>query len=132
MGSTLVDVPFISVAGELDGAGLQWQPAIGDEVTHRENPDQVSILVDPDGMTPKELRETFLWLPTLEQLVTALEARQAILFHAGLEMGTGILTYKTVIQARAGTIESLGDSLRVSVGLGLRDLLHLENRKSLH
>jgi hypothetical protein len=132
MGSSLIDTPFITIAGELDCAGLIWQPVIGDEVSFRENPEQISILVDPDGMTPKELRETFIWLPTVEQLVTALEARQAILFHAGLEMGEGLLAYKTVIQCRVGTIESVGDSLRSSVGGGLRDLLYLENRRSFH
>lgn len=132
MSTSLIDMPFITVANDLDCAGLFWQPVIGDEVSFRESPQQVSILVDPDGMTPKELRETFIWLPTVEQIVLALEARQAILFHAGLEMGQGLLTYKTVIQSKAGTIESLGDSLRVSVGLGLRDLLYLQNRKSFH
>jgi hypothetical protein len=132
MATSLIDLPFITIAGELDGAGLFWQPVIGDEVSFRESPEQVSILVDPDGMTPRELRETFIWLPTVEQLVTALEARQAILFHAGLEMERGILSYKTVIQSKSGLIESLGDSLRLSVGVGLRDLLYLQNRKNLN
>jgi len=132
MESTIVGGPFIVVAEELDVAGLHWQPEIGDEITYRDNLDQVSILIDPDGMSPKELRQTYLWLPTVEQLVLQLEARQAILFHAGLEMGQGLFSYKTVVQAQTGTIESLGVSLRISVGSALRELLARENRKVMH
>ena len=83
----------------------------------------MSILVDPQGLTPDELRSTFLWLPTVEQMIYQCEARQAVLFHAGWEMSTNTCGYKTVIQAPVGHIESCAESFRVSLGLALRDLL---------
>ncbi len=132
MESTIIGYPYITIAEDLDGAGLCWRPEVGDEVSHRDNLSSISILVDPDGMSPKELRQTYLWLPTVEQLVSQIEARQAILFHAGLEMTTGLMAYKTVVQAQTGLIESVGESLRVSVGLALRDLLYRERRTTLH
>ena len=114
---------FIDIAGHLDSAGLVWQPEIGDEVSYRIRPESISILVDPEGMTPKELRSTYLWLPSVEQMVFQLEARQAILFHAGLELSDTTYCYKTVIQSQLGAIEAKADSLRAALGLGLRDLL---------
>ncbi|MDZ4785212.1 MAG: hypothetical protein SGJ02_03950 [bacterium] len=127
-----VGSPFIAVAEELDYAGLCWYPEIGDEVSSREDLGHISILVDPNGMSTKELRETYLWLPTVEQLVWQIEARQGILFHAGLEMTKGALNYKTVIQAQLGVIESLGNSLRSSVGIALKELITIERSKVLH
>jgi hypothetical protein len=83
----------------------------------------VSILVAPDGMTPRELRQKFLWLPTIEQLISQLEARQAILFHTGLELSTGACVYKTVLRANTGNIECVGNSMRSAIGLALKDLI---------
>lgn len=125
--------PIIGVSSDLDSAGLIWQPEIGDEVSRRTQPESISILVDPDGMTPIELRSTYLWLPTVEQMVLQLEARQAILFHAGLELTDKTFCYKTVIQANMGAIESKAESLRVSLGMALKELL-IRNLpdKSLH
>ena len=114
---------FLEVAEDLEHAGLLWKPEIGDEVSDRQNPGVVSILVDPKGMGPLELRSVYLWLPTVEQMVLQFEARQAILFHAGLEMTTASLCYKTVIQSPKGQIESRADSLRSSVGIALQKLL---------
>jgi hypothetical protein len=114
---------FIEVAEDLDHAGLLWKPEIGDEVCDRQKPGLISILVDPQGLTPSELRSTYLWLPTVEQMVVQVEARQAILFHAGLEMTGASLCYKTVIHSPNGPIESRDDSLRSSVGIALRKLL---------
>ena len=74
-------------------------------------------------MTPTELRSTFLWLPTVEQLLMQFEARQAILFHAGLELSESAYFYKTVVRARDNSIESKADSLRSALALSLRDLL---------
>lgn len=119
----MATIPFFEVAGHLEMAGLIWQPEIGDEVSKREKPDLVSILVDPMGMTPSELRSSYLWLPTLEQMIVQLESRQAILFHAGLELTSETFCYKTVIQSCRGPIESSGDSLRLAMGLALRKLL---------
>lgn len=114
---------FVKVASELEDAGLVWQPEIGDEVIDKERLARVSILVDPNGMTPVELRHTYLWLPTVEQMVLQFEVRQAILFHAGLELAANEMQYKTVIRAQFGAIEACADSLRTAVGLTLRDLL---------
>jgi hypothetical protein len=72
---------FLQIAEDLELAGLHWMPEIGDEVSDRKHPDNISILVDPQGMTPIELRSSYLWLPTVEQMVTQVEVRQAILFQ---------------------------------------------------
>jgi hypothetical protein len=82
--------------------------------------------VDPQGLTPEELRSTFIWLPTVEQMIHQCEARQAVLFHAGFEMNQKCVGYKTVIQAPTGHIESSAESLRVSLGLALKGLLMSE------
>lgn len=128
----MIGLPFIYVAEELDHIGLLWAPEIGDEVSHRSNLAQVSVLVDPQGMTPTELRETYLWLPTVEQMLSQIEARQGILFHAGLELSEGIFSYKTVVQSPIGKVESLGESLRLSVGVALKKLLVHETGGELH
>lgn len=115
--------PFHEVAEELELAGLIWHPEIGDEITDRERRQIVSVLVDPQGMTPTELRSVYLWLPTLEQMVLQFEARQAILYHAGLELTSDCMKYKTVVKAGSDIIECVAESLRNSVGLALRNLL---------
>lgn len=114
---------FIFLAHDLETAGLYWNPEVGDEVADREGKHSVAILVDPQGMTTDELRSTFLWLPTVEQMLMQFEARQAVLFHAGLEFSEKECCYKTVIQASCGHIESRGESFRLSLGLALRGLL---------
>ncbi len=117
---------FLEVAEDLEHAGLLWKPEIGDEVSARASRGLISILVDPKGMSPKELRSSYIWLPTVEQMVFQLEARQAILFHAGLEMTSSSICYKTIIQSQKGPIESHAVSLRSSVGIALRKLLTAE------
>lgn len=117
---------FIFVAQDLETAGLFWHPEVGDEVTDRNLKNPVSILVDPQGLSAEELRSSFLWLPTVEQMIYQCEARQAVLFHAGFEMSSKSCGYKTVIQAPIGHIESRADSFRVSLGLALRDLLMID------
>ena len=114
---------FFEVAENLEHAGLLWKPEIGDEVSDRRKLGLISVLVDPQGMSPGELRSVYLWLPTVEQMVFQMEARQAILFHAGLEMTAESLCYKTVIQSAKGPFESRAESLRTSVGLALHKLL---------
>ena len=114
---------FLHLATDLEVAGLQWFPEVGDEVADREEMAMVSILVDPQGMTPKELRSTYIWLPTVEQMLYQFEARQAVLFHAGFECTTTGFYYKTVIHSNCGHIESKAESFRISVGIALRDLL---------
>ena len=124
----MVGMPFIELAESLDNAGLIWQPEIGDEVSHRTNRRQISILVDPEGLSAPELRNRYIWLPTIEQLVHQIEARQAILFHSGLELESGHMVYKTVVRVESNQIECSGDSLRLSVGLALKDVLLLKNQ----
>ena len=114
---------FIYVAQDLETAGLFWHPEVGDEVTDRDLRKPVSILVDPQGLSPEELRSNFIWLPTVEQMIQQCEARQAVLFHAGFEMSGKVCGYKTVIQAPVGHIESCAESFRISLGLALRGLL---------
>jgi hypothetical protein len=114
---------FIFIAQDLETAGLFWHPEVGDEVTDRSLRNPVSILVDPQGLTPDELRSNFIWLPTVEQMIHQCEARQAVLFHAGFEITGKVCGYKTVIQAPAGHIESCAESFRISLGLALRGLL---------
>ena len=113
---------FIHVSYELEESGLVWHPEIGDEVCSRDPEElRVSILVDPQGMTPLQLRETFLWLPTVEQLVTQIEVRQAMLYHAGVSAEA--LTYETVIKTNDGFIEAAAKSLRIAIGKALNGLL---------
>lgn len=114
---------LIHVAQDLEVAGLLWHPEVGDEVAERDGRSPIAILVDPQGMTPDELRSTYIWLPTVEQIILQFEARQAVLFHAGLEFNDKRICYKTVIHVQNGHIESMADSFRVSLGLALRDLL---------
>jgi hypothetical protein len=114
---------FIYVAQDLETAGLFWHPEVGDEVTDRGLRNPVAILVDPQGLTPDELRSNYIWLPTVEQMIQQFEARQAVLFHAGFEMSGSVCGYKTVIQAPVGHFESCAESFRISLGLALRGLL---------
>ena len=114
---------FIQVAQDLEVAGLLWHPEVGDEVADREGIQPVAILVDPQGMTPIELRSTYLWLPTVEQILFQFEARQAVLFHAGFELSEKTCCYKTVIQSSCGHVETKAESFRTSLGIALRDLL---------
>ena len=114
---------FLAIAEELEIAGLIWKPEIGDEISFRQQRDTVSVLVDPQGMSPTELRSTYLWLPTVEQMVWQFEARSAILEHTGLELTSKSFCYKTVVKGSFGEIESKAASLRSSVGLALRNLL---------
>lgn len=114
---------LIPLALDLEEAGLLWNPEIGDEVADRDFQHPVAILVDPQGMTPDDLRASFLWLPTVEQLLMQFEARQAVLFHAGLECSDTNFCYKTVIQSSCGHIECKGESFRASLALALKGLL---------
>jgi len=118
---------FIQIAADLEDAGLIWQPEIGDEVSEKSMLTRISVLVDPQGMSPAQLRTIYLWLPTVEQLVSQLEARQAMLFHAGLELSEKSYAYRTVIRAPIGSFETSAPSLRCALGLGLRDLLLARN-----
>jgi hypothetical protein len=121
---------FIELAGDLEVAGLTWHPEIGDEILLRAVDDpqapRVSVLVDPQGLRPDQLRRQYLWLPTIEQMVLQMEARQAILQHAGLELSERAFQYKTVVHSPVGAIESVGANLRLSMGLALRGILRGE------
>ena len=116
-------ISFVRVASDLETAGLIWRPEIGDEIAPRAKQDTVSILVDPEGMSPSQLRATYLWLPNVEQIVEQIEVRQGILYHTGLELEKGNLLYKTVVKAQLGIVESVAENFRVSLGLALRNLI---------
>lgn len=115
--------PFLSVAQNLELAGLVWNPEIGDEVAHKVNAGSISVLVDPRAAPLDELRTTYLWLPNTEQLLAQLAARQAILAHAGLELSEKAIGYKTVIEAPTGIIEVMSETLRSALAQGLCSLL---------
>ena len=124
--------PLVILAEDLELAGLIWQPEIGDEISDRKTKESVSILVDPQGMTPSELRGSFLWLPTLEQLIQQFEARQAIVEHVGFELSKSAMAYRTVIRCRDTHIETQHSSVRLSMGIALRDLLLSNNDSAIH
>lgn len=115
-----IDRDFIVVSYELDEAGLLWLPEIGDEVVTRGEGPKISILVDPQGMTPGELRESFVWMPTVEQLVVQIEAHQGLLFHAGTNQS---LKYEAVIKTATGIVEASAATLRTAFGKALNLLL---------
>jgi hypothetical protein len=123
---------FLNIAEDLELAGLSWQPEIGDEISNKQHKELISVLVDPEGMSPCQLRSTYLWLPTVEQMILQFEARQAILFHAGLELSEASIAYKTVIQSPLGSIERKAETLRLAMGKALRDLLLGDEGNSYH
>lgn len=123
---------FLTVAEDLEIAGLVWQPEIGDEVFNRLHGQSISILVDPQGLSPGELRSTYLWLPSVEQMVNQFEARRAIIFHVGLELSESAVYYKTIIKAASLAIESRADTMRSSFGIALRDLLLKNNHGTVN
>ena len=131
-------IPFVSIAAYLDCAGLMWQPEVGDEITRRDEPGDISILFDSQGLTPRQLRQVYLWLPSLDQLVEQIEARQAILAHAGLQVTESGMYYKTVVEVAAPgatkkeRIEGSGDSLRSAMGIALRRILLGIRASSVH
>ena len=120
---------FIVVSYELEESGLLWHPEIGDEIIARGDDQRVSILVDPQGLTPKELRENFVWLPTVEQLVVQIEVREGMLYHAGI---CDSLDYETIIKTSFGMIEAQASSLRIAMGKALNDMLMKNTSGSLH
>jgi hypothetical protein len=124
-----VSTGFLQLSSDLDRVGLVWHPEIGDEVASRTCLEEVSIFVDPQGLTPKELRTHFLWLPNVEQLVHQFEARQAVIYHAGLNES---FTYETVIKTANGVIESAGSSLRLAFGYALFRLLNFKPKEFVH
>lgn len=123
------DPRFIDVSTELDEAGLVWHPEIGDEVVDRDDRERVSILVDPHGLSPCQLRDTYLWLPTVEQLIEQFEARQAIVYHAGLNES---FHYEAVIRTSVGMIETAASNLRLAFGKALNQLLQEHVDSALH
>ncbi len=114
---------FLSTAMDLDFAGLIWEPEIGDEVAQRNAPQNISILIDPEGMALAELRSTYVWLPNTEQIIAQLEAKQAVLFHAGLELEDSTTCYKTFIQTPIGPIQSKATTLRTAMALSLLQVI---------
>lgn len=115
------NIKYIEISFELDRSGLVWHPEIGDEVVDRRTMDRVAIFVDSQGLTPTELRDSFIWLPSVEQLVKQFEARHAIISHAGLNDES--YTYDVIVKTQTRKIEVSGRTLRIGFGKGLRNLL---------
>ncbi len=111
---------FMELAVRLDSLGLVWNPEVGDEVAYRDNLGKLSVLVDPAGLAPKELRKIFLWLPKLEQLVVQLEVRQAIIYHAGLNDS---FSYEAIVKTQNKMIETKAKTLRSAFAIALLDLI---------
>ena len=126
---SMITSEFIPLSLDLDHSGLIWHPEIGDEIIPRDTLQSVAILVDPQGMTPKELRLFYLWLPNVEQLVHQIEARQAIIYHAGV---TNSFSYEAVLKTGDGVIEAKGSTLRVAFGAALKNLLCNKSHEPVH
>lgn len=108
---------------ELEEAGLHWQPNVGDEICNRQDPTQVSILFDSCGLSLNELKNAYVWRPNVEQMVSQLEVRQAVLKHAGFKITPTQMAYIAVIQSMYGEIRGEAQSLRSAIGQGLKELL---------
>lgn len=117
----------IAVSLELDRAGLVWHPEIGDEVAERATLSKVAVLVDPQGYTPTELRSYFLWLPTVEQMVLQLEAREAFIYHVGITKG---FSYEALVKTSTGMVETSAGTLRLAFGRVLQEVLSSSVAKS--
>jgi hypothetical protein len=120
---------LISLCLDLDKSGLIWCPEIGDEVAERGHFDKVSVFVDPQGLTPSELRNFFIWMPTVEQLVSQFEARQALVYHAGVNKS---LSYEAVIKTSIGVIETSAPNLRLAFGKALHEILNNSQSEMIH
>ncbi|MFN8391522.1 MAG: hypothetical protein U0136_14635 [Bdellovibrionota bacterium] len=120
---------YIPIAIELERSGLVWEPEIGDEVADRGKVKRVSILVDPRGLSPQELRDSFIWIPTVEQLVQQLEARQAMIYHAGV---TQSLIYQAVVRTSFGVVETSAQSLRGAFAKALKSVIESSVAEILH
>lgn len=121
---------FIEISCELERTGLVWHPEIGDEVSARDKLGRVAILVDPAGMSLAELRESFIWLPTIEQLVRQFEAREALIYHVGIN---NEFAYEAVVKTAFGAvIETQAASLRLAFGQALKGLMTESHVSVLH
>ncbi|HMO16622.1 MAG TPA: hypothetical protein PKA63_02345 [Oligoflexia bacterium] len=125
----MASIDYIDISLELDQKGLVWHPEIGDEISLRGNDRNVSILVDPGGLTPNELRQSFVWLPTVEQLVSQIEARSGLIFHAGV---TELLEYEAIIRVNEGLVEARAASLREALGKVLTSIISARVTVQLH
>lgn len=114
---------FASLAFDLEQAGLNWAPSIGDEICLRSEPEEIKVLVDPQALSGDEVKKNYLWLPSFEQMVSQLEVRQGILTHAGLDLSPTRIAYVTVIDSKIGQFQSSAKTLRNSMGLSFRDFL---------
>ncbi len=120
---------FIPVSVQLDRSGLLWEPEIGDEVTERGSFERVAILVDPQGLSPSELRDSFVWLPTVEQLVDQIESRQGLIYHLGISESAG---YEAVVKSPAAIVEVCCPNLRIALGQALYHLLQCQQKELIH
>jgi hypothetical protein len=123
---------FVHVAEDLELAGLLWQPEMGDEIASRADTEHLLILVDSQGMTPLQLRRAYLWLPSVEQMVEQIEARQGLLEHSGLEITDHGMFYRTVVKQNTKLIKVEAPNLRHSFGLALRDMMLSDGTAEIH
>ena len=119
----------IAVSLQLDRAGLVWRPEIGDEISERENLDNISILVDPNGLTPVELRQSYLWLPTVEQLVQQIEAIEAVIRHAGI---TNQFGYEAIVSYGVQEVQATAATLRIALGRALEEVILAPSLRLIH
>ena len=122
-------VNLISLASRLESAGLSWEPEIGDEVIDKLDRKKVGILVDPQGLSLDDLRQSFLWVPNIEQLILEIENRNAIIFHAG---SSASHDYDVVLKTVSGLIKGEGSDFRLALGDALENLLSESHRVELH
>ena len=117
----MVSEAFIEVADQLSKTGLVWRPEIGDEIALRPDLRKVSILFDSTGLTPPELRLEFLWLPSVEQLVEQIEARQGFIYHVGINEK---MFYEAQIKTIEGVVSIYETNLRLVMGKALYCLIN--------
>ena len=123
------DDNYVGIAIQLERSGLIWHPEIGDEVVERRPDARVSILVDPQGLTPVELRAAYVWLPTVEQLVEQIEERNGLIFHAGVSTSHD---YEAVVKSSIGLIEAQARSLRTVFAKALHALISNSASGAVH
>ena len=117
----MVSEAFIEVADQLSRSGLVWRPEIGDEIALRPDLRKVSILFDPQGLVSPQLHCEFLWLPSVEQMVEQIEARQGLICHVGINEK---MYYEAVVKTVEGVVSIYETNLRLAMGRALYGVLN--------
>lgn len=120
---------FIDISVQLDQSGLVWVPVVGDEISFRDYHRQISILISTMGLPIENLRQSFVWLPNVEQLVKEIEIRNGFITHMSLNQS---LEYEVVVNGSYGTIEVIAPSLREAFGHSLSSIIREEYTSVWH